>query len=372
MSWTLVGDVVISLSISVYSDRAGRRQVLALGSLLMAMSGYVFVTCDNFWLLLGASVVGVVSPSGADVGPFKAVEESAMAQLMPAHNYNAILSWYYMLGSWGAMIGTLSCGWLLQLLEDQGWGTVDAYRCVFWIYAAMGLVKLALSVILSRECESHLTQNKIADSENEVHDQSDRETEPLLRPSDNSLIHAEEPPTLIPSMNASTRNFVWKLCFVLILDSIGSGLSNNSWMAYYFNQNFQVEPGILGSIFSGFNFLTALSNVLAVPSVRHIGLIRTMVLGHTVASTALLLLPVPSQLAVATILLLLRATFIDFHQPSRQTFISQSVGPKERTAILGTVNVIRTLAQSPGPVITGFLGIVASYGCHSHWPEESR
>ncbi|KAA8641695.1 uncharacterized protein ATNIH1004_011831 [Aspergillus tanneri] len=233
MSWTLVGDVVISLSISVYSTARGAGGS-CLGSLLMAMSGYVFapVTISGCCSELASLEF---SPSGADVGPFKAVEESAMAQLMPAHNYNVILSWYYMLGSWGAMIGTLSCGWLLQLLEDQGWGIVDAYRCVFWIYAAMGLVKLALSVILSREYESHLTQNKIANSENEVHDQSDRETEPLLHPSDDSLIHAEEPPTLVPSMNASTRNFVWKLCLVLILDSIGSGLSNNSWMAYYFN-----------------------------------------------------------------------------------------------------------------------------------------
>ncbi|KAL2822759.1 major facilitator superfamily domain-containing protein [Aspergillus cavernicola] len=351
MSSTLVDDVIISLTTSMYADRAGRRRVLALGSLLMAMSGYVFATSDNFWLLLGASISGVISPSGSDVGPFKAVEESAMAQLMPPDNYNAILAWYYMLGSWGATIGSLSCGWLLQWLQDRNWRTVDAYRCVFWIYAAMGLVKLLLSVILGRECESHSTQIKIGNSA--VHGQSDRETEPLLHQSNDSTSHAKEPQQTI---NARTRIFLWKLCFVLILDSLGSGLCNNSWVVFFFNSKFRVEPGVLGSIFSGFNFLTALSNVLAIPSVRHIGLIKTMVLGHIVASAALLLLPVPSQLAGATICLLLRATFIDFHQPARQTFVSQSVGSEERTAVMGIVNVIRTLAQSPGPIITGFLG----------------
>jgi MFS family permease len=62
MSSTLIGDVIISFATSRYADRMGRRRVLALGSLLMAMSGYIFATSDNFWLLLGASILGVISP----------------------------------------------------------------------------------------------------------------------------------------------------------------------------------------------------------------------------------------------------------------------------------------------------------------------
>jgi MFS-type transporter involved in bile tolerance (Atg22 family) len=97
--------------------------------------------------------------SGSDVGPFKAVEESAMAQLMPLDNYSSILAWYYMLGSWSAMAGSLSCGWLLQWLMDRHWGVIDAYRCIFWIYAISGLTKLFLSIILTQECENQITQS---------------------------------------------------------------------------------------------------------------------------------------------------------------------------------------------------------------------
>jgi Na+/melibiose symporter-like transporter len=275
-----------------------------------------------------------------------------MAQLLPPEKQNAIFAWYYMLGSWGATIGSLSCGWLLQLLQDRDWKTVNAYRCIFWMYAMMGLVKFILSTVLSQDCEGHLTEDKMANNEDPVHGENTRETEPLLRQRDDSTSCANDPQR---TTKASTRTFLRKLCFILVLDSLGNGLSNNSWMVYYFNHKFRIEPGILGSIFSAFNFLTALSNVLAIPFVRHIGLINTMVLGHSVASAALVLLPLPSQFVVATVILLLRATFIDFHQPARQTFIAQSVQPEERTAIMGIVNVIRTLAQSPGPVITGFL-----------------
>jgi predicted MFS family arabinose efflux permease len=62
MSSTLVGDVIVSFATSIYADHVGRRRILALGSLLMVMSGYVFATSENFWLLLGASIIGVISP----------------------------------------------------------------------------------------------------------------------------------------------------------------------------------------------------------------------------------------------------------------------------------------------------------------------
>jgi hypothetical protein len=52
----------------------------------------------------------------------------------------------------------------------------------------------------------------------------------------------------------------------------------------------------------------------------------------------LLLLPVPSQLTLATICLLLRATFIDILQPARNCKHHPHPLP------------------NPGPVITGFLG----------------
>ncbi len=64
---TLIGDVFISLVLTIIADRAGRRRMLALGSLLMTASGVIFATCSNFWILTLASVVGVISPrQGSD------------------------------------------------------------------------------------------------------------------------------------------------------------------------------------------------------------------------------------------------------------------------------------------------------------------
>lgn len=63
MSGTLLGDVACTFLLAIYSDRLGRRAVLAAGSLLMVASGVVFALSDNYWLLLAAAVIGVITPS---------------------------------------------------------------------------------------------------------------------------------------------------------------------------------------------------------------------------------------------------------------------------------------------------------------------
>lgn len=62
MTLTLVGDVAISLVLALFSDRLGRRAVLAAGAVLMAGSGLVFARASNYWLLLTAAIFGVISP----------------------------------------------------------------------------------------------------------------------------------------------------------------------------------------------------------------------------------------------------------------------------------------------------------------------
>lgn len=75
MTLTLLGDVFLGGFLTLIADRSGRRKVLIGGSLLMVMSGTVFATCSNFWVLLAAAVVGVISTTGGDFGPFRAIEE---------------------------------------------------------------------------------------------------------------------------------------------------------------------------------------------------------------------------------------------------------------------------------------------------------
>lgn len=62
MTLTLLGDVFISFGLTLFADGLGRRRILVVGAGLMSASGVVFVLSGNYWVLLAASIIGVISP----------------------------------------------------------------------------------------------------------------------------------------------------------------------------------------------------------------------------------------------------------------------------------------------------------------------
>ncbi len=72
LTLTLLGDTAISLALTTSADAFGRRRTLIVGAGLMLLAGAVFAVTGNFLLLLAAATVGVISPSGNEVGPLLA------------------------------------------------------------------------------------------------------------------------------------------------------------------------------------------------------------------------------------------------------------------------------------------------------------
>lgn len=62
MTLTMLGDALISFVLVLITDRIGRRRILALGAILMITSGAVFSFSSTYWVLVLASVIGVISP----------------------------------------------------------------------------------------------------------------------------------------------------------------------------------------------------------------------------------------------------------------------------------------------------------------------
>ena len=187
------------------------------------------------------------------------------------------------------------------------------------------------------------------------------ETQPLLangaieRPK-TSVDDQQNPPflrSLLPAISKESAALVFRLCLLFALDSFASGLTPQSWQTYFFHQKFHLGEGKLGSIFFATSILSAISNIAAAPIARRIGLIKTMVLTHVPASIALALIPVPNNAIVAIALLLFRSCTNSMDQAPRQAFLAAAVLPGERTAVMGAVNVVKTLSQSLGPLVTG-------------------
>jgi MFS family permease len=113
LTLTLVGDTAISLWLTVVADRVGRRRVLIVGSLLMIVAGAAFVISTNWVVLLVAATIGVISPSGKEVGPFLSIEQAALSHITEAERRTHLFAWYNLLGSVAAALGALGGGWLV-------------------------------------------------------------------------------------------------------------------------------------------------------------------------------------------------------------------------------------------------------------------
>jgi MFS family permease len=102
LSLTLVGDTVISLWLTTTADRLGRRRTLILGAALMVLAGIAFVSTDSFLLLLVAATIGVISPSGNEIGPFLSVEQAALAHIVSNERRTDVFAWYNLAGSFSS------------------------------------------------------------------------------------------------------------------------------------------------------------------------------------------------------------------------------------------------------------------------------
>ena len=137
---TLIGDTAISLYLTTRADRFGRRRMLILGAVLMAAAGAAFAYTSNFLFLIIAGTVGVISPTGNEVGPFLSIEQAALSQIVPDDTRTEVFAWYTLAGSLATATGALCSGVITEALQARAVATVDSYRTIVIIYAAIGLL----------------------------------------------------------------------------------------------------------------------------------------------------------------------------------------------------------------------------------------
>ncbi len=317
---TLAGDAGISLWLTTSADKFGRRRTLLVGALLMLGAGLVFILTNNIVLLMAAAIIGVISPSGNEIGPFLSVEQAGLTQIIPNEKRTHVFAWYNLAGSFATATGALSGGWLAQILQSRGWSALDAYKVVLGGYALGGLVLTILFLTVSSAVE--------------VKEKISAETKVVLG------LHR-------------SRSVVMRLSALFALDAFAGGLIVQSLIAYWFHVKFGVDSGLLGSIFFGANILAGISALVAVPLARRFGLINTMVFTHVPSNLLLMLVPLMPNLPLAIGLLLARFSISQMDVPTRQSYTIAVVAPDERSAAAGVTGIARSVGASISPALTG-------------------
>src|SRR6516165_7127981 len=154
LTLTLVGDTVISLYLTTRADRMGRRRALVVGAALMAAAGMVFASASAFWLLVLAGTVGVISPSGNEVGPFLSIEQAALTHVATDRTRTEVLAWYTLVGSLATALGALGAGVATRALHETAMAAASRYRAVVILYGVLGVTLAVLFSRLSRAVEA--------------------------------------------------------------------------------------------------------------------------------------------------------------------------------------------------------------------------
>ena len=321
LSLTLVGDIVVSLWLTTHADRLGRRRILIVGALLMAGAGIAFAVTDVAPVLLVAATVGVISPSGNEVGPFLAIEQSSLSEITADRRRTSVFAWYNLAGSIATACGALAAGVAVGALRAGGLDDLSAYRIVVIAYAVVGLGMATLFTRIGPDVEVPRTDRV--------------ETSVASRLG-----------------LGRSRGTVLRLAALFAVDAFAGGLVMQSILAYWFHVTYGVPEAVLGAIFFGANLLAAGSALAAARIAARIGLVNTMVFTHLPSNVLLILVPLMPNAPLAILVLLARFSISQMDVPTRQSYTMAVVDPDERSAAAGVTGI----ARSTGAAVSANFG----------------
>ncbi|MGZ8496744.1 MAG: MFS transporter, partial [Candidatus Binatia bacterium] len=321
----LAGGAVMTIVITAVADSFGRKTLLIVGAVLMALAGLAFAVSDNPMVLTLAAIFGTISPSGKEVGPFLSLEQAILPQATSDRHRTGVFAAYNLVGSFAGALGalTVSLPSLFSLTT-----AIAGYRFLIWGYVASALLLAGLFTLLSPEVEApkrtRLSARQLG--------------------------------------LQKSRGIVIKLAGLFALDAFAGAFIVQSIVAYWFYLRYQTDLNTLGGIFFGTNILAALSFLAAPAIARRFGLLNTMVFTHLPSNILLLLVPLMPNVDWAVAVLLLRHLLSQMDVPTRQSYTMAVVDTDERAASAGVLSVARNAGAAVAPLFTGAMLAVPPLG----------
>ena len=302
------------------SDRYGRRRILVLLAFLTIVSNGIYLFFSHLVFILLAVVIANVGAGGSagggqGGGPFNPVEQALLAEKCSAEERNRIFSTNSFVGSMMGSLGALVSG-LPEYLQGQwGWSAVASYRPLF---ALTLLFSAALIFVYRAISEEH-------------------------RPSETKRIISKQ-----------SGAFVTKLSLLGIVDNLGAGLIG-PLVSYWFFLRFGVELKSLGVMFFLSYFFAALSFLAAPIIARRIGVVRTMVFSHAIASVLNLSLAFAPTFFIAGVIMVVRSFLAYMDNPLRESYTMAMVKSEERGSAAGVTNLARVVPFGISPTLSAYM-----------------
>jgi len=256
----------------------------------MAAAGAAFASTRNLLFLIIAGTIGVISPSGNEVGPFLSIEQASLSHIVPAASRTEIFAWYTLAGSMATALGALAGGGIAQALQHGDVSTVASYRAVV-ICTLLSAFYWQCCLRDYRGVWKLLRRQPIRTIQSKSISLACR----------NPAVSCSSSQAFLPWTHSRRLRGAEFRC-VLVLSALRS------------------ETGYVGAIFFWANVFAGISALLASRLAARIGLVRTMVFTHLPSNVLLILVPLMPTLPLAIAVLLARFSISQMDVPARQSY----------------------------------------------------
>jgi MFS family permease len=315
-SAALLGTAAVTLAIGFLAPGKDLRNLLLLGAFATVATGLAFQASEQFAFILLVAFIGTMNPSSGDIGLFVPLEHAMLAREAPDHDRTRIFAHYSLIGGLATAAGALAAA-APTALVSIGASYIDALKAMFYFYAALGLLAVAIYRYLP-----HAQQHDVA----------------------------PRPVALGPS-----KGIVYKLAALFSLDAFAGGFAVQSLVALWLFERFGLSLAAASLFFFWSNVLAAFSYPVAARLAKRFGLVNTMVFTHIPSSLCLILAAFSTNLTVVLGLLLVRSALSQMDVPTRTSYVMAVVTPPERPAAASVTAVPRSLASSISPALAGAL-----------------
>lgn len=327
---TLINSVIFTLAASFYADRIGRRKMLVIYAIMMAISGVIFFVTSNYIALIVAGLIGTINVTGTETGAFLSIEQAVLPQTVKdSKKRNTLFAFYNMVGTFAMSAGVLVSGLPGIIQHEYGLNQIDSIRLLFLAYSILGIGVLGIYLSLSKRVE--IMQGGGGENQDEK----------------------RIPKPLTQTLSPASKKIVAKLSGLFAIDSFGGGFVIQSIVSLWFFTKFGADLTLLSYIFSIAGVLTAFSFLASAKIADRIGLINTMVFTHIPSNILLILVAFSPTLPIAIAFYLARMALSQMDVPTRQSYIVAVVKEDERTAAAGITNISRNITQAISPSIAG-------------------
>lgn len=315
---------ILTVTVSLLADQVGRKPFLIVFPIISAIAAIVFISTQNFWIIVASSALGTLGRGGGaggagQGGPFYPAQQALIADLAGSTERNKVFAAFSFADAIAGTTGALLAGVPDILVARAGYSPVDSYKPLFVLTSILSIVMM-LAILPVRET---LRRRKAGAPRR-------------------SLLPRE------------SRKVVSRLAVTNLVNGLGVGFFA-PFVSFWFNQRFGVGPGTIGLLFAAVSLGAALPYLAAPALAKRLGLVNAVV-GIRLCGVALLaLLPLMPSFALAALVYFLRMALQRASIPLRQSYSMGVVSKEERSAAAGLSNLPSQLSAAASPLAAGYI-----------------